>query len=80
MKTYVCRRARLCSYLRGQGFSPYRVVPDKDNPVFDVFLFDATPELYTAVMEYVARTTDKELTKEGPYGNQSKSENNNDCI
>lgn len=52
-KTYVCKRARMCSFLIEKGFSPYRVTPDRDNPMYDVFLFTATPELYQAVMEYI---------------------------
>lgn len=52
-KTYVCKRARMCSFLIEKGFSPYRVAPDRDNPMYDVFLFTASPELYQAVMEYI---------------------------
>lgn len=51
-KTYVCKRARMCSFLRSRGFEPYKIAPDRDNPIYDVFLFSATPELYKAVMEF----------------------------
>ena len=52
-RTYVCKRARMCTYLMEQGFNPYRICPDRDNPMYDVFLFTSTPELYKAVMEYI---------------------------
>lgn len=62
-KTYVCKRARMCTYLVEQGFKPYRVCPDRDNPVYNVFLFTATPELYKAVMEYIRKRTDERVEK-----------------
>ena len=43
-KTYVCKRARMCSFLIEKGFTPYKVAPDRDNPMYDVFLFTASPE------------------------------------
>lgn len=52
-KTYVCKRARMCSYLVDKGFMPYQIKPDYDNPKYNVFLFTASPELYKAVMEYI---------------------------
>lgn len=51
-RTYVCKRSRLCKFLTGQGFFPYSIEPDRSNPNYDVFLFDATPELYKAVVRY----------------------------
>lgn len=36
-KTYVCKRARMCSFLIEKGFTPYKVAPDRDNPMYDVF-------------------------------------------
>lgn len=59
MKAYVCKRARMCSYLMERGFVPYKVVPDRDNPMYDVFLFTATPELYKHVTEYVSMRSKK---------------------
>lgn len=53
LRTYVCKRARMASYLMERGFTPYKVTPDRDNPMYDVFLFTATPELYQAVTEYI---------------------------
>lgn len=53
-KTYVCKRARMCSYLVECGFMPYKIKPDCDNPRYNVYLFTASPELYKAVLAYVA--------------------------
>ncbi len=53
MRTYVCKRARMCNFLRSKGFKPYKLAPDRDNPLYEVFLFTASPELYDAVMEYI---------------------------
>lgn len=53
MRTYVCKRARMCNFLRSKGFQPYKIAPDRDNPMYEVFLFTASPELYDAVMEYI---------------------------
>lgn len=61
-KTYVCKRARMCSFLIEKGFTPYKVAPDRDNPMYDVFLFTASPELYQAVMEYINTRSTEEKT------------------
>lgn len=53
LKTYVCKRARMATYLMERGFKPYKIAPDRDNPMYDVFLFTATPELYKAVTDYI---------------------------
>lgn len=53
LRTYVCKRARMASFLMRKGFQPYKVTPDRDNPMYDVFLFTGTPELYQAVTEYI---------------------------
>lgn len=52
--TYVCRRIKLFSYLSERGFKPFRVVPDKTNDRFVVWLFDKTDELLEVVEEYYA--------------------------
>lgn len=62
-KTYVCKRTRMAAYLMERGFQPYKIAPDRDNPVYSVYLFTESPELYRAVMEYV--TGKKNITKEG---------------
>lgn len=62
-KTYVCKRARMCAYLVQCGFEPYKVCPDRDNPMYDVFLFTATPELYRAVMEYIGSRAEERVEK-----------------
>ena len=62
-KTYVCKRTRMAAYLMERGFQPYKIAPDRDNPVYSVYLFTESPELYRSVMEYV--TGKKNITKEG---------------
>ena len=62
-RTYVCKRTRMAAFLMERGFQPYKIAPDRDNPVFSVYLFTATPELYEAVMDYTAGK--KNITKEG---------------
>ena len=51
-QTYVCYRPRLCRYLMERGFTPYRTAPDKRNPRYTVWLFEHTPELAAAVLDY----------------------------
>lgn len=54
-KTYVCKRLRLCRYLVEQGFNPYKIVPDRDNPRYNVWLFDQSEQLTTAILRYFSR-------------------------
>lgn len=65
-KTFVCKRLRLASYLMGCGFQPYRVTADKNNPVYNVYLFDGTPEVYAAVTRFFI-----DFKKEGRTGNDA---------
>ena len=62
-KTYVCKRARMCSVWIEEGFTPYKVAPDRDNPMYDVFLFTASPKLYEAVMEYINNRAERRANK-----------------
>lgn len=48
-KTFVCKRLRMCKYLMKQGFVAYGTQPDKSNPEFINWLFEATPELASAL-------------------------------
>lgn len=52
MKQFLCNRLRMYTYLVDRGFSPAQVLPDADNPRYKMFLFDETPELTAAVMQY----------------------------
>ena len=65
-KTYFCKRTRMASHLMELGFSPYLITPDRDNPVFNVYLFSATPELYEAVIDYTSGKNN--IKKEGHNG------------
>jgi len=49
---FVCKRLRLCRYLIDRGYEPYKIVPDKDNPRFNVYLFNRSAGLTEAVMDY----------------------------
>lgn len=49
---YCCRRLRMLSYLRELGFEPFATVPDVNNPKFNVWLFNNSPELEDAIHEY----------------------------
>lgn len=52
MKTFTCKRLRLCGYLIDRGFMPVKTLPDKRNPVYSVWLFEETPELTVALYQY----------------------------
>lgn len=54
-KTYVCKRLRLCRYLIDCGFNPYKIAPDRDNPRYNIWLFDQSEQLMVAIMRYFAR-------------------------
>lgn len=58
-KTYVCKRLRLCRHLMDMGFDPYQIVPDRDNPRYNVYLFTQSPALTEAVMDYFTQRTMK---------------------
>lgn len=54
-QTYVCKRARMCSYLMEHGFQPYQITADRNDPSHEVFLFCSSPDLYKAVMDYIKK-------------------------
>ena len=60
-KTYVCKRTRMAAYLMEKGYQPYRISPDRDNPVYSVYLFTASPELYEAVIDHTTRNNIKKV-------------------
>ncbi len=53
-RIFVCKRTRMAQYLTKQGFEIKSIEPDEDNPTFSVYLFDASPELYNAVLDYTS--------------------------
>lgn len=53
-KIFVCRRTRMAQFLTERGFEIKSIEPDESNPVFNVYLFDATPNLYRAVIDYTS--------------------------
>ncbi len=74
MKTFVCQKLRLCTYLVDAGFTPYRIEPDKRNPKYSVFLFEKTPALDMAVFRYFS--TDCYTARMKNHGKES----DNECI
>lgn len=58
-RTYVCKRLRMCRYLIEHGFKPYKITPDRDNPRYNVYLFDHTDELAEAVTNYLTMPRQK---------------------
>lgn len=49
---YVCKRLKMVRFLRDRGFIPFKTLPDKDNPKYNVWQYYNTPELEDAVTEY----------------------------
>ena len=54
-KYLVCKTPRLCVYLQKKGFMFDKVIPDRKNPLFSVWLFPNSDELYDIVEDYFAR-------------------------
>ena len=52
----------MAQYLTKQGFEIKSIEPDESNPTFNVYLFEASPELYKAVLDY---TTGRRIGSEG---------------
>ena len=49
---FVCKRTRMAQFLSERGFELKGIEPDEHNPKYDVYLFEASPELYNAVLDY----------------------------
>lgn len=49
---YICKRMKLCSYLLREGFNYTNVIKDKDNPKYNCWVFENTPELMNAIEKY----------------------------
>lgn len=52
---YYCSRLRLLEFLRNKGFYPIRTLPDINNPRYNAWVFDNTPELIEAVDEFLTQ-------------------------
>ena len=74
-KTYVCKRLRLCRHLMNCGFTPYKIVPDRDNPRFNVWLFDQSPALTETIMQYFTRKEQRRLTEKETYHVEERFKN-----
>lgn len=52
MKTYVCKRLRLYTFLKGKGFNPIATIPDRDNQKYFVWIFENDELFGKALDEY----------------------------
>lgn len=55
MGIYVVKTMRLAIYLINEGFEKLREQPDRNNPKFNVFLFQDSIELRSALDRYKNR-------------------------
>ena len=56
---YVCRKLRLCNYLLSKGFKYIKSEPMRDKPVWKVWIFESTPELWMEVNNYYSQIIKK---------------------
>lgn len=49
---YTCRRLKMVRFLRERGFLPFRTLPDKDNPAYNVWQYHNSVELEETIYEY----------------------------
>lgn len=68
MKTKAVRSQRIAWLLRKEGFKILGITPNRRRPNLDVYIFEATPELCTA-LDHISKIK----TTEG-ITNESKSE------
>lgn len=52
---YYCKRLRMLEFLVKRGLRAVAVMPDKDNPRFNVWKFEKTPEFEKVLTEYLER-------------------------
>ena len=55
MRIYVVKTMRLASWLINEGFEKIKEQEDRNNPKFNVFLFEDTIELRSALERYKYR-------------------------
>lgn len=49
---YICKRLRMLEFLRNKGHMPFKIMPDVNNPKYNVFYFTNTAELEDSIYEY----------------------------
>lgn len=52
---YVCKRMRLLTHLKKAGFYPFKVIPDVNNPKFNVWLFERSEKLDKELKNYFSK-------------------------
>lgn len=51
-EVYICKRLRMVRFLKDKGFLPIKTIPDKDNPAYNVWMYQNSVELENAIYEY----------------------------
>ena len=52
-KWWIAKTLRMASFLKSKGFEVVNTVPDRNNPKYNVFIFDAQQQgFYDALREY----------------------------
>ena len=52
-KWWIAKTLRMASFLKGKGFEVVNIVPDRNNPKYNVFIFDAQQQGFqNALREY----------------------------
>lgn len=54
-REYIAKTMRMASFLMSKGCLMIGQRPDINNPDYDVFVFEQTPQLWNAVTEYSNR-------------------------
>ena len=49
---YVCSRLRLVEHLKKRGFLPIKTLPDKNNPKYNVWVYENNTSLEDAIEEF----------------------------
>lgn len=49
---YVCTRLRLVEHLRNRGYLPIKTIPDKNNPKYNVWIYENNEALEEAIEEF----------------------------
>lgn len=57
---YVCKRFRLLEFLVKRGFYPDKTLPDYNNPRYNVWIFENSPELADAVDEFLIQQENRD--------------------
>ncbi|EKY26575.1 DUF5659 domain-containing protein [Clostridium celatum] len=51
-KWYIIKTFKMCRYLQEKGFEIIKIMPNKENPKWNVFAFEDSNELRQAMEQY----------------------------